>query len=158
MSTATASASDEAPKKSKMPLIIAAAVLAVGGAGGGVWFYMKQQQQYAAEHVVEAPKKPPVFLPLDNFTVNLADRNHYLQAGLVFEVESTLIADSMKALMPVIRSRILMLLTAKTEEDLVAPGGKEKLAAEVIEAARESLPEKERKSVEKVHFSAFVIQ
>jgi flagellar FliL protein len=156
----------EAPKKkSKLVPIVLGVVLLATGAGGG-WFYMKRSQGEAAQ-VEEAPKKkaPPVFVNLDPFTVNLADRDRYLQVGIVFEVESAEQGEAIKLQMPVMRSRILMLLTSKTADDLSPAEGKKKLVDELMLLVREVLPAAKdakkgdtEKGVTAVHFSGFVIQ
>jgi flagellar FliL protein len=61
--------------------------------------------------------------------------------------------------MPVIRSRMLLLLAAKTAEELATTAGKQKLMAELLAEARAPLAgDSPTRGVENVHFSAFVIQ
>lgn len=158
MSTATAATGNEAPPKGKgkLLLIIGAIVVMAAGAGG-TWFYMSRQK---ADETVEKPVKkvPPVFVNLDPFTVNLADREHYLQVGLVYEVAGSEVAEAIKASMPVIRSKVLLLLTSKQADELISSEGKEKLAEGLLTVARESLDEKHAESVNRIHFASFVIQ
>jgi hypothetical protein len=51
-----------------------------------------------------------VFVPLDPFTVNLADRDaeRYAQIGVTLEIEDAKVGDQIKAYMPAIRNNILM--------------------------------------------------
>jgi flagellar FliL protein len=164
MSTAAAapaaSSANEAPrKKSKLVLILVVALVGAGGAGGGAWFFLKGKPA-DAEHAAEEPKKkaPPTFVTPDVFTVNLADRDHFLQTQIVFEVESAKTTEALNAQMPILRSRILMLLSSKTSEELSQVDGKKKLVEELLTEVRGRLPEKEQKAVEAVHFASFVIQ
>lgn len=160
MSAAAAVPANEAPKKkSKLVLILAAALVGAGGAGGGAWFLMKGKPA-DAEHAAEEPKKkaPPVFVTPEVFTVNLADRDHFLQTQIVFEVGNAKITEALNAQMPILRSRILMLLSSKTSEELSQVEGKKKLVEELLAEVRARLDEKEQKSVEAVHFASFVIQ
>ncbi len=147
----------------------------------------------AEEQVAEAPAKPkkgkdaaPVFLPLDPFTVNLADKNaeRYAQIGVTLQVDTAEMAEKLKAYMPAIRNNVLMVLAHKTSDELLERSGKEKLAREIMrEAVRplgielpdeesdeavdedESTPKKKKKKkkevynpVEQVLFSNFIIQ
>jgi len=78
------------PKKSKMLLIvIAVVVVALAGGGGGAWLFLRAKSHDAppAEHAAPV-KKPPVFVTLEPFVVNLIPENgdHYLQIGLVYQV------------------------------------------------------------------------
>lgn len=143
---AAATAAPDAPKKKgKLPIIIAAALIGAGAAGGGAWFYMKNQ--HADAPVEEVKKKgPPVFVNLEPFTVNLADRGHFAQAGLVFEVEDAHVTAAMTEQMPIIRSRILMLLSSKTADELTTPEGKTKLFEELLTEARAPLHGEEKKA------------
>jgi flagellar FliL protein len=132
------------------------------------------------------PKAVPTFVPLDPFTVNLADRNaeRYAQVGITLEIEDAKVADQLKAYMPAIRNNILLALADKTAEQLMERDGKTKLADQVRrETARamgyevedpeeedadtEAKPttkKKKKKKVEQVlpvtavHFSNFIIQ
>ena len=173
MSTAAATADAvPAPKKGKklMIVIIAALlVLAVGG-GAGVYFIMARKNADTSHAETKEPvekKGPSVFAPLEPFTVNLADpsRSHYLQIGLTFEVSGTDIADAIKAQMPLLRSRVLLILTSKSSEELATPQGKGKLAAELVALARAALAGaaapgalNEDHGVIDVHFASFIIQ
>ena len=196
MSTAAPPANDvaEAPPvkgggKKKLLIIIGAALLLVlvgGGAGG--YFFWQQKKAAAAQaeagddgtaEVDEAkPKKShdkkagaPVFLPLDLFTVNLADREaeRYAQVGITLELADSKISDQLKAYMPAIRNDILMLLAHKKAEELQERDGKLTLAREIKRAAGKPLQSDDSKPgdghdgeddepVRAVHFSAFIIQ
>ena len=205
MSAAAAAApGDAAPKKGKKKLIIiiVAVVVVLALAGVGAMLFLKKQhaeEEAAAEgegsaHVEKKPKKEkkkddkvvlPVFVPLDNFVVNLADQgvDRYAQIGITLQVEDAKVADEIKAYLPAIRNNILLLLAHKTSEELMTADGKERLARQVLrqavlpmgveledEDAEEPAPEpgkkRKRKSydsiddspVKAVQFSSFIIQ
>lgn len=109
-----------------------------------------------------APAKPPQFVALDAFTVNLrsdGSSDHFLQVGLTFQVASTAVADAMKQHMPVIRSNVLLLLTGKSPGELGTVDGKGRLSGELLAVVRQALPgEDPEKGVSAVHYSAFIIQ
>ena len=91
----------------------------------------------AASHI--DPKNVPIYLPLDPFIVNLADReaDRYAQIGITFELESNAAGEQIKAYMPAIRNAILMILANKTSKELLFREGKELLAQEILrDAAR----------------------
>jgi flagellar FliL protein len=153
------SAASAGGKKGRM-VVIASVVLLAGLAGGGWFFYSQQNGTATAATNSEPAKKPtPTFVPLEIFTVNLADREHYLQVGLTYEIAGGSAVDAVKQKMPVLRSRILLLLSSKTAESLSSPAGKEGLARELLEEARKAseLPAP-GDVISGVHFSAFVIQ
>ncbi|MDO9316126.1 MAG: flagellar basal body-associated FliL family protein [Burkholderiaceae bacterium] len=154
---ADAEGGDAAPKKGKKKLIIIiAAVLLVVLAGGGAAVYMMKQKAAAAEAAAAegedgeeaAPAKdehakkdkhkgPPVFVPLDPFVVNLADRDteRYAQIGITLQVDDPHFADELKLYLPAVRNGILMVLAHKTSKELLERRGKEKLAAEIMREA-----------------------
>ncbi|HET6600198.1 MAG TPA: flagellar basal body-associated FliL family protein [Burkholderiaceae bacterium] len=139
--------------KKKLVLFIAIALVALLLAGGATLVVMKMRAARAAilgdsgtaTQVDDAhparrdPDHPPVFLPLDPFVVNLADRDadRYAQIGLTFEVADAEFADRLKVYMPAIRNTVLMILAQKTSADLLDRPGKEQLATQIQrEAAR----------------------
>jgi flagellar FliL protein len=208
MSAAAATADAEPKKKGskKMIIIIAVVALLVLGGGGAAFVIMKQKAAAAAAaaeeeggedggaHAAPAPKAhkksdpahPPTFVPLDPFTVNLADRDkdRYAQIAVTLEIDDAKVADELKAYMPVIRNGVLMVLAHKTSAELLEREGKEKLAREIRrEASRplgielddeeeeddeEAAPTRKKKKKKKpapvhspvtqVHFANFIIQ
>ena len=141
--------------KKKLVIMLASALLVVLAGGGGAVFLMKkkahdaleaQGDEAAAPAGEHAParhdaKHPPIFLPLDPFVVNLADREteRYAQIGITLEVEDAKFADDMKAYMPAIRNAILMILAHKTSGELLERAGKEKLAGQIQREAARSM-------------------
>ena len=140
---------DAVPKKTgkKKLIIILAAVLLLVLAGGGAAAYIlkkKAAEAAAAEedgeggHANGQGKKDerhaaPVFMPLDVFTVNLADReaDRYAQIGITLEIEDSKVGEQIKAYLPAIRNNILMVVAHKTADQLIAREGKLRLASEV---------------------------
>jgi flagellar FliL protein len=200
MSTAAA-ADAPAPAKSKKKLIIiiiiAVAALVLVGGGLAAVMMMKKKANAEAQEEGDAPAKSaakaaptfdpkavPAFVPLDPFTVNLADRNaeRYAQVGLTLEIVDAKIGEQIKVYMPAIRHNVLMTIADRTAGELMDRGGKAKLAEKIrrdvsraigyeIEADQETSEEasnekpakKKKKSevelpVKAVHFSTFIIQ
>jgi flagellar FliL protein len=182
--------------KKKLLIIIAVAVLALALVGGGAaWFLLKKKavdadaegDDPAATHVAEKKGKDkqdhatPVFVPLDPFTVNLADREaeRYAQIGITLEIEDSKVGDKLKTYMPAIRNNILMALSDHTAADLMGREGKAALAERVkrevaralgieveeplpaeagAKPARKARKGEEELPVKAVHFSNFIIQ
>lgn len=159
MSAAAAAPAAEAPPakgKKKLIIIVVAAVAVLLLGGGGAFFMMKkkaaEEAAAAAEdgdgtaQVDKKPKKEhkkddkhavPVFVPLDPFVVNLADRDvdRYAQVGITLQTEDAHAGDQIKAYLPAIRNNILLLLSRKTSQDLAGADGKERLANQVLRVA-----------------------
>ncbi|HEY6353494.1 MAG TPA: flagellar basal body-associated FliL family protein [Burkholderiaceae bacterium] len=170
-----------APAKGKKKLIlIAALALLVLALGGGIAFWLLQKKAAAeadggddAETAADAqPHKKkgdkqhlPVFLPLDMFTVNLADREaeRYAQVGVTLELSDIKTSDLLKAYMPAVRNDVLMLIAHKKASELQDREGKLELAREIRRAAMKPLDDADDKDgdespVRAVHFSSFIIQ
>ena len=136
--------------KKKLVIIVAAAlVLVLAAGGGGVWVLKKKAAHAAAlaagddeaasaegtqPAVRSDAKSIPVYLPLDPFIVNLADKDvdRYAQIGITLELESPVFADRVKAYMPAVRNAILLILAQKSSKDLLGRSGKEELAEEIM--------------------------
>lgn len=126
------------PKKSKKGLIIAiAAVLVLSGGGGGAWFFMKGKAKDPAVAEAEAKKaaqKSRVFMPLDPFTVNLTgEEERFAQIALVLELTNNETSEEIKAIMPAVRNKLLLLLSSKQPRELLTLEGKQKLAIEIAD-------------------------
>jgi flagellar FliL protein len=201
MSAATAAIADAgaAPPKGKKKLIIiiiaAVLVLAIGGVGAMLMLKKKapaEGEEGAGEPAKASvskhdPKSPPVFAPLDPFTVNLADKEaeRYAQVGITLELDNAKTEAELKLYMPAVRNNILMLLAHKTSAELLEREGKDRLAREVAREtsrglgieiepeddeadAEEDTTSKKKKSKKKkeaqvlpvtaVYFSTFIIQ
>lgn len=147
---AAAADTANAPAKSKKMLIIIISVvlLLVLVGGGAFWFISKQRAAAAAAALAEdggdAPavqpaahnveKTPPVYLPMDNMVVNLADAGgeRVAQVGITLQVRDAHSVDTVKAYMPTIRSGVLMLLSQRTAAELLSAEGKQKLIEDIL--------------------------
>ena len=153
--------------KKKLIIIVAAVatlVLAIGGGTAADLMRGKSVDAEVVEHegedaavaeedVADEPAPPvdaepddehraaPVFVPLDPFTVNLADRNsdRYAQVGITLEIDNAKTGDRIKAFMPVIRNNILMAIADRSAEELLAREGKAQLAERVRREASRAM-------------------
>jgi flagellar protein FliL len=158
-----------APKKSKKMLIIAVAgLLVLGGGGAGAWMFLKGSGEEAHEEAPAKkkkkkvdPSKAPVFLGMEQFTVNLQPEvgEQYLQLAFTLQVSDQPQVDLIKLYQPLVRSRVLMLLSSKKASELSTPDGKKKLADEIVAAVNQPFQAGgEPQDVTGVFFTAFVIQ
>jgi len=144
---------EKPPAKSKKKLfIIVGAVLALAIGGGG-FIYVSKQRAAAAAAAEEGgdgtdaapakaaahagPKTAPVYLPLDNMVVNLADPGgeRVAQVGITFELLDAHATDTVKAYLPTIRSSVLLLLSQRTAEEMLSAEGKQKLIEDILREA-----------------------
>ena len=152
---ATAAAPPAKAGKKKLIILIAAVLVLVLGGGSAAFVLMKKKpvegddgadgghakteaHETAKAHAkVRDPKHPPTFLPLDPFTVNLADKDseRYAQIGVTLEIDDAKVGEELKVYMPAIRNNILMVLSHKTAAQLLTREGKEKLAKAILYAA-----------------------
>lgn len=124
-------------KSKKLLLIGGVALLVLVLVGSAAFFLLAKKNSGDAESeevVKQAPKGPPVYLPIDNLVVNLADPGgeKVAQIGITFEVADTKAVELVKPYMPTIRSAVLLLVSQRTAEELLGIEGKEKLAADIL--------------------------
>lgn len=178
-----------APKnKGKRTLImIIAAVVLLALIGGGAALFLTKKKAAASEDGEDDAEpqktsakaehgKPPVFVQLDAFTVNLQAENgdQFLQVVLNFKVSTNEQGEEVKQYMPELRHQILMLLSSKKASEISTVDGREALATEIRDKANsvlgydESAPKKKKKGkkadeepsgpIQAVLFTSFIIQ
>jgi len=153
MSTAAAApAPPPAKGKKKLIIIIAAAALVLVGGGVGFMMMSKKKAADTEEHAdgeakapakvaakAHDPKAVPIFVPLEPFTVNLADRDaeRFAQIGITLEFSDAKVGEMVKVFMPAVRNNVLMAIADRTAAELLGREGKDKLARKVgAETAR----------------------
>ena len=149
------------PAKKKKPLakiiIISVSVLIVLAGGGlGAAYFLGHTGP--AKKAVPAPA--PVIgalWPMEPFIVNLLDNQgeRYLKIIMQLEVSNPLTLAELEQLKPKLRDNVLDLFTAKTYNELMEMGGKQRLRDEVAARVNSYLT---KGKVAKVYFTDFVIQ
>ncbi len=157
---APAGAAPAGRSKLHLALLVGVAVAVAGG--GGFWWARQQQPVAAAAPEAAAPAPDPrkgSLLPLDTFTVNLADpgASRFLRVTLQLVLAEEHAAAEIEhdpLLKTRVRSAVLELLTTQQSQALVTPEGKaalkDDIAARVSEAAHVEVSD--------VLFSDFVVQ
>lgn len=176
------------PRKSKKLLILvvlAVVVLAIAGAGAFLLLGKKKAAEGEEAEATESqhashswpkfdPSAPPVFMPLEPFTVNLQAENgeQFLQVVISVRVIDAHVGDTVKSYMPQIRHEILALLAGKRASEITTPEGREDLANEMKDIMNDILgwepppKKKSRKGKEEsepgpvvgVFFTQFIVQ
>ena len=149
-------------KKKKMVIMIILGVLVAALGGGVAWFFTRPGADHAdtkkkTEHKAEKPE----FLVIEPFTVNLQPENgdQYLQVQFTLQVGSLEQAELIKTNMARVRSRVLMILSAKKASELITVEGKKQLSNEIIAAVKQPFADKgEPQDVTDVLFTSFIIQ
>lgn len=169
-------------KKLLLLIVIGVLVLAVVGLGAVLVLKKKDkaatEEEAAAEETTHAkfdPHKPPVFLPMEPFTVNLQPENgeQFLQVVISLRVTDDKTGEQVKVFMPQIRHEILSLLSSKKSSEITSQEGRESLAEEMREIINSILgwtpPKKKKKAssgnessddapVAGVFFTQFIVQ
>jgi len=181
--SANSNVAPAAPAKSKKLIVIVAivAVLAIVAAAAYVLMMQRQHNSADGDEGASATVTVPTFLPLDNMVANLSDPggDRFVQLGITLELADEKTASTVKQYLPSIRNGILMLVSQRTADELLAREGKEKLAADILEEvsaplgfganakkrarddedADEDRPRSSRKNpVRRVLFASFIIQ
>ncbi len=142
-----------------MMVIAIAGVLVLGLGGGAAWFFTQGKSDGQTKEVKKAEK--PEFVVLENFTVNLQPETgeQYLQIGMTLQVSSLEQVELIKTNMARVRSRVLLLLSAKKASELTTTEGKGQLAKEIIAAVNQPFVDKSPpQEVRDVLFTSFIIQ
>ena len=89
----------------KSKLLLVAGVVLLAGGGGGTYWYLQHSSGTGKHEAKVEPAKPPVFVPLEAFTVNLQieESPQFLQVGLSFKVRDNAVVDALKLHMPEVR-------------------------------------------------------
>ncbi|TLX64769.1 flagellar basal body-associated protein FliL [Stutzerimonas nosocomialis] len=168
---AAAAGPDASPGgKGKLKLIILmvlALLLAVGASVGATWFLMKKDGSEAPARDEAAAAAPAVrqeavyevLAPAFVVNFNHKGRQRYIQVSIALMSRDQAALDALKEHMPLLRNRLVMLLSSQDFAALMTPVGKEMLRQQVTAGVQE-LAQKEtgKLAVEQVLFTNFVLQ
>lgn len=126
---------------SKIIIILLATILICGVAFGAYYVLVLSKQNTA--HVVENPYKDSVTYSLDEFIVNLADKDtKYLKVKLdVVYKKNTKLDEELKTKKSILRDRVIGIIRTKTEDELNRDANLEKFKSQVLEAVNPVLEE-----------------
>jgi len=98
-----------------------------------------------------------VLYPLDTFTVNLKSDagRRYLKATMALELDSAELSHELDAKAPVLRDRIIRILSSKTLEEISSKKGKQKVSEQIMDTLNAMITDGQIKGI---YFTEFVIQ
>lgn len=98
-----------------------------------------------------------ILYPLDTFTVNLKSDagRRYLKVTMSLELEGEELSLELDAKSPVLRDRIIRILTAKTLEEISSKKGKQKVSQQIMDTLNSMISDGKIKGI---YFTEFVIQ
>lgn len=169
---------EAAAKKKKLILLGGIGALLLILAGGGTWFALhllnkpateenvaaadEKKAEHSAEKGEKAKAKVAFYESLDpaflaNYSVG--GRQHYLQVGLSALAREQEVGDALRKHMPLVRNRIVMLLSGESFETLQTDEGRTQLQQKLLAAIQDILQKETGKpGVEQVFFTNFVVQ
>ncbi|MFZ4499438.1 MAG: flagellar basal body-associated FliL family protein [Burkholderiales bacterium] len=171
----------DAPKKSgKMKLVIIAVVGLVLGLGvaAGAFLLLGEhppQAENPDEHSEDAPadgekkkkkkkKKsgepelPPVYMKLENLTVNLSGKDHFLAASMELKLAEPEAQRLLTERLPEVKNLILITMSSNTPDSLATVEGKTALAQKLRDDLNALIDQDEDTGIADVFFTQFIIQ
>jgi flagellar protein FliL len=170
------------PKKSKKKLILLLLILLlIGGGGAGAYFFLGGSGEEAEEeeHEEEEHEHHYAYVVMEPFIVNLSRSGSFAKVSMQLRYDSVLIEKALAEQeegsshsggggevvvppmftdnMPLIRDRIIFVLSSKTGEEVLSQQGKELLKEEILDAVNEILGLDEG-PVTEVVFTDFIVQ
>lgn len=152
------------PKKSGKSILFAGAILLFGLGFGVWWIFLRSHPVKQAN--AEEPEGAATVLPLESFTVNLADQEEgrFLRVTMSLGVDGELPPltrgenkgpESNRVSMATIRDSILTVLAQCKSSDLLTPEGKTKLKADLLAALNRDVAALQAREV---YFTEFLVQ
>jgi len=169
-------------KKSSMLMIVIIVVLVLIIVVGGVvtFLLMGSDDGQATESAPQVKEKPAkkkmssggedseygdskklkeigLLYPLDTFTVNLKSDagRRYLKATMSLELEGDELSLELDAKAPVLRDRIIRILSSKTLEEISSKKGKSKVSEQIMDTLNAMISDG---TIDGIYFTEFVIQ
>jgi flagellar FliL protein len=133
-----------------------AAFLTMSGLTGG-----GGQNQAAGEEGDVVNTSEPIYIAFEKFTVNFGGRqaSHFMQVEIQAMTHDPDIQAEVTKHMPVIRNRIILILSSQTLESVTSLEGKDNLREQILIAVQEILQQRSKKTgIEEIYFTSFVMQ
>ncbi|MCQ4263655.1 flagellar basal body-associated protein FliL [Stutzerimonas stutzeri] len=148
-------------------VIVVAMLVAVALSVGGTLYFMGKGDDLGGSKSEEAAavvsgKQPAIYevlMPAFVVNFNHKGRQRYMQVSIALMTRDQAALDALKVHMPLLRNRLVMLLSSQDFEALKTPVGKEMLRQQATASVQE-LAQKEigKLAVEQVLFTNFVLQ
>jgi flagellar FliL protein len=133
-------------KKKKLIFIILGVVVVLLAVGGYIYNKKTEEARHLAEEEAKKPEnilkkqladrkknEAPIYIPMDEIVVNLPGRGgeHYLQTKIVLRTSDSATEGKLKDFMPLIRDKIITVLSSRQMQELATVEGKTMMAKEV---------------------------
>jgi flagellar FliL protein len=153
---------------SRSLLVIFMLILTLGACAAAGYLFLEVnklknsgvQEAFAAETVVL--NKDPLYVPLNTFTVSLKPTNNesdrVLFIGLSLNLADQKSQQTLEKHLPEYRSRIFLLLSGLTYEDLVSNEGKSQLITRISQEISKPLAMNQSVKVSDVLFNEFILR
>jgi len=140
---------------SKKLIIIVAAVVLLGGGGSGYYFFFMAKKPGVKVAALPPPPPKVAYVEVKEMTLRLADAHdeHYIKLSPVLAVPVKK-SDEMTDKLPIVRDRIVTIVTARASTDLVSPAGKDKLKADLMTALHRDFQD----DVVEIYFSDYLVE
>lgn len=165
MANATMAESSKGAGKSRWLVIGLLLILIASAVATAAYLFLGNSGDAAAGEAqsaepVEAPV--PIFVKVKPFTVNLGGdeyESRLLYIGLSLRVQNEQSQALLTDHMPQVRSRLLMLLSGQSAQELTTPDGKTQLAKDILAMLKEPLTEPQPPlEIRDVLFTEFIVQ
>lgn len=136
------------------PVVVAASILLAVASGFYITQIVNAPKGQQKKNSL-APKPKPVYIKLEEFTVNLKSGGQYLEAQIVFKADSDKVNAEIKKQLPEVRDRIRTILKAQDYASLLTDTGENILKEQIKNGVNKLLTEGK---VISVHFTDFIMQ
>jgi len=155
-------------KRALVFLLLALTVVGVAALAGYTFYQLHNMKsalqtdadQAAAKKAV--PPAPPIYMPLDPFTVSLLpeenESDRVLYIGLTLRLKDEKARATLQPFLPEIRSRLLLLFSQQTGAALATASGKIALRDNIKQVVNQPLADGQSVSVTDVLFNAFILR
>ena len=155
-------------KNYRNEIALALVVLVSIAVGAGMIYYLNSHRMGSQPTSAPASASVPVreeagpfFVPLEPFTVNVRQGQYgrFLHVGMTLRMADAASQAQITQYLPEVRNRIVLLLSDRPSETLMAPSEKTKLANEIMATLNTPLTSSQPpQRVTSVAFTAFVLQ
>lgn len=153
-------------KKNLVMFLLLAIALGACAIAGYTFYEMKNIKSQTAEgstgQVRTVESVVPVYVPLETFTVSLkptqGENDRILYIGLTLQARDAQSQQLIETFLPEVRSRLLVLFSRHTAEELATEQGKSQLVDNIKSAMNKPFAAEQSATVNDVLFTAFILR
>lgn len=136
------------------------ALTILGASATAITYFLTNRDAPGVVEVAAAEPAAPIFIHLDPFTVTLSrqDYERFLHVAMTLKLADERSRTHIQTYMPVVRSRVLMLLGDQNPDSVHTTEGKRELANAIRHTVNMPFDGSEPQQVIDVLFTAFVVQ